>query len=320
MKKEHKLIYVIAGKDNSLVNAQCQQIVEGLLKQEQRATGLFSIEPSETSITEVLDELRTTPFLSDKRVVLVKNADRFISDNRQLLEKYFDNPCSTGILILAVNSWSAQTKLAKKLPKVGELVSVKQPQPWRLPARLIEYARDAHNKQLTKQAAELLVELSGDELVRLYTEIDKLATFTDDQKTITVEHIEKLIGHNRLFNAFAVIDSCLTGNASHAVERLRKMFAEDRTAEYTVVGAFAFHLRRMFKAKALLEDNLSLSEIIGKLRIWSNKDELFAQLRKVTLKQIGENLQRLAEIDFEIKTGRTNAKVAMEQLVLKLAC
>jgi DNA polymerase III delta subunit len=37
------------------------------------------------------------------------------------------------------------------------------------------------------------------------------------------------------------------------------------------------------------------------------------------LKQIGEYLQQLAETDYAIKTGRTKAKVAMEQLVLKLA-
>jgi DNA polymerase III delta subunit len=37
------------------------------------------------------------------------------------------------------------------------------------------------------------------------------------------------------------------------------------------------------------------------------------------LKRIGDILQRLADIDYAIKTGRTKAQVAIEQLVLKLA-
>jgi DNA polymerase III delta subunit len=37
------------------------------------------------------------------------------------------------------------------------------------------------------------------------------------------------------------------------------------------------------------------------------------------LKQIGQYLQKLAEIDHAIKTGQTKAQVAMEQLVLGLA-
>jgi DNA polymerase-3 subunit delta len=312
------LIYVIAGKEDSLVNARCQELLEKLLQPSEKATGLFSAEAAVVSASEVLDELRTAPFLTERRVVVVKGADKFISENRQLLEKYFDKPCPTGTLVLTVTNWDARTKLAKKLPKVGTLISVTQPKPWQLPHRLIEYARDAHGKNLTKDAAELLIELTGDTLPRLYSEIDKLAIFADTEKVIHVRHIESLIGHNRIFGVFSVIDACLAGNAARAVDRLRNMFAEDRTAEYTVVGAFAFHFRRMFNAKVLLEKGVRPDEIAKRLRIWGNKDSFFAQLRKMTLKQIGDNLQQLAATDYATKTGRTKAEVAVEQLVLKL--
>jgi len=312
------LIYVIAGKEASLLNARCQELLEKLLEPSERATGLFSAEAAVVSASEVLDELRTAPFLTERRVVVVKGADKFISENRQLLEKYFDKPCPTGTFVLTVTNWDARTKLAKKLPRVGKLISVTQPKPWQLPHRLIEYARDAHGKNLTKDAAELLIELTGDTLPRLYSEIDKLATFADTEKVIHVRHIESLIGHNRIFGAFSVIDACLAGNVARAVDRLRNMFAEDRTAEYSVVGAFAFHFRRMFNAKVLLEKGVRPDEIAKRLRIWGNKDSFFAQLRKMTLKQIGDNLQQLAATDYATKTGRTKAEVAVEQLVLKL--
>ena len=315
----HEPIYVIAGKEDSLVNAQCRELLDRLLEPSQRTTGLFDADPTSVSASDVLDELRTAPFLTDKRVVLVRGADDFISENRQLLEKYFDNPCPTGILVLTVSSWQGKTKLARKLSKVGKLIKVTQPKPWQVPARLSKYASDAHDKKLTKDAAELLIELVGDELPRLYSEIDKLALFADSDKSITPRHIELLIGHNRLFNAFAVIDAVIAGSAAQAVERLRRMFAGDKSAEYTVVGAFAFHFRRMFNAKVLLEKGVRRDEVANRVRIWSNKENFFAQLRQMSLKQIGEYLQELGKTDYAIKTGRTKAKVAMEQLVLKLA-
>ena len=318
-KKKHELIYVIAGKEEVLVSTECEKLLDQLLEPQQRATGLFNADPGEVLASEVLDELRTLPFLSEKRVVLVKRADKFISENRQLLEKYFDNPCSTGVLILTVSNWDARTKLAKKLSKVGRLISVTTPKPWQLPQRLVKYARDAHGQQFASNAAELLIELTGDELGRLYSEIDKLALFAHGEKAITVTHIESLIGHNRLFNAFAVIDACLAGNVAKAVDRLRSMFAEDKSAEYTVVGAFAFHFRRMFNAKVLLEKGAGTSEIANRLRIWGNRDSFFAQLRKMSLEQIGSVLQQLAATDYAIKTGQAKAEVAAEQLVLKLA-
>jgi len=183
----------------------------------------------------------------------------------------------------------------------------------------MQYSNDAHDKRLDRQAAELLVELAGDDLGRLYNEIDKLSLFAHNDKAITVSHVELLIGHNRLFNSFAVIDACLAGETAKAVNRLRDMFSKDRSAEYAFVGAFAYHFRRLFGAKKLLEEGLGSSEIAKRLRIWSNADRFFGQLHKISLVQIAENLKQLAEIDYAIKTGRAKPQVAAEQLVLKIA-
>ena len=97
------------------------------------------------------------------------------------------------------------------------------------------------------------------------------------------------------------------------------MFASDRSTEFTVVGAFAFHFRRMFNARVLLDEGVRPDVIAKKLRIWGNVDGFFTQLRKMSLKQIGDSIQQLAEIDYAIKTGRTKPQVAIERLVLKLS-
>jgi DNA polymerase-3 subunit delta len=316
---KHKPIYVITGKEDALVNAECKRLLDTLLENDERVTGLFNADPAQVSASAVLDELRTLPFLTKTRVVLVKGADKFVSENRQLLERYFDNPCPTGILILTASNWDARTKLAKKLPKVGKLLSVTQPKPWQLPPRLITYTADAHEKKLTEDAAGLLIELTGDDLPGLYGEIDKLALFAHTKKAITAEHVESLIGHNRIFSIFTVIDACLAGNVAAAIDRLRNMFAQDKSAEYTTIGGFVFHFRRMFNAKVLLNDGLSPPEVAGRLRIWGNKDSFFKQVRKISLEQIGSILQQLAATDYSIKTGQTKTQVAAEQLVLKLA-
>ncbi len=315
----HELIYVIAGKEESLVGARRGQLIDELLEPSQRATGLFDAEAGSVTGSEVLDDLRTLPFLTDKRVVLIRNADEFVTKNRPLLEKYFDNPCPTGRLILVVKSWNKSTKLAKKLPKIGKLISVAQPSRKELPKYVMDYANDERGKKIAYATAQLLIELTGDDLTRLYSEIDKLSLYADADKAIAPKHIEALIGHNRLFNAFAVIDAIIAGNPGGAVERLRGMFAQDKSAEYTVVGAFAFHFRRMFNAKVLLDRGTPRRQVESSLRIWGDTNGFFAQLRNRSLKQIAQYLQQLGETDYEIKTGRAKAKVAMEQLVLRLS-
>ncbi len=312
-------IYVIAGKDESLVGARAQELVDSLLEPQQRMTALLSVDGDEAIVSEVLDELRTLPFLADKRVVLVKKADGFVSKHREILERYFEKPATTGVLILAVASWDARTRLSKMLPKVGSAIALEQPPKWKLPEHLVQYAATKHKVKLNRDAAEMLVELIGEELAQLYNELEKLTLFARDEKVIRADHVESLIGHHRIYDAFEVIDATIGGNAGQAIKRLRNMFEEDKSAEYSVVGAFAFHLRRMFQARSLLDKRTSPIEIAKQLRIWYNKDRFFAQLQRITLPQIAAFLEELAAVDYATKTGQAQAAVAIEQLVLKLS-
>ncbi len=311
-------VYVICGKDKFLVGSECEALLDRLLPVEQRAMALYQPRAEDADIAEVLDELRTMPFLAEKRVVLIKDADPFISANREYLEKYFDNPSPCGVLVLTVGTWRKNTKLAKKLARAGQLIDVAEIKAWKLPKFAADYADSKHGKAFAGRTAELLVELVGDDPGRITREVEKLAMYVGDRKLITAEDIAKLIGHNRMFNAFAVIDAITAGDMGGAIERLRNMFAADKSAEYTVVGAFAYHFRRMFNAKTLLAKGAAQRQVIGQLRIWGNVDGFFRQLGRMSLERIAAVLCELARIDYASKTGQATCRVAIEQLVVKL--
>ena len=337
--KQNEFVIVIAGKEATLVNEKCSEIIDRLIPPEQRPTGLLVADADKVTISEILDEVRTLPFLTKKRVVVLRNVTRFLSavedeegqdeqnkqsasasvSNREILEKYFDSPCPTGVLVMTVSSWPKNTRLAKKLPAIGTLIEVVPPKGPELRRQIIAYAQDIHNKRLDYGTADLLADISGDDITRLKTEIDKLAAYAADDKAITTTHVESLVGFNRMFNAFAVIEACLEKKPAEAVERLRKMFAEDKNADYTTVGAFAFHFRRLFNVKKMLQEGLNEYQIKQKLWLGYNADAQFAQLRQLTIRQIGDQLKQLAEIDYAIKRGQAQPRIAIEQLVLKMA-
>jgi len=100
-------------RDIGLLNAELDKVLEQLLGTHQRAAGLFAFDAASAEACDILDELRTASLLTARKVVLIKDADHFISKNRQLLERYFENPSSTAVLVLTVQSWPANTKLAK---------------------------------------------------------------------------------------------------------------------------------------------------------------------------------------------------------------
>ncbi len=311
-------IYVICGKDKFLVGSECQKLLDMLLSPEERSLSLFQPEVDKVEVSEVLDELRTLPFLADKRVVLLKDAESFITANRGTLEKYFEEPSRCGVLILVVQTWAKTTRLAKMLGEVGKVIDVGNIKQYQLGGYVSNYVTKTHSKSMNRTTAGMLVELVGDDVGRLCSEADKLAIYVDQRKSIDLADVEALIGHNRIFGAFSVIDAITDGRIDTAVERLRNMFMMDRSAEFTVVGAFSFHFRKMFRAKALLEKGVNAQQIIGQLRVFGNKDGFFRQVRALSLKRIGGVLCELARIDHGMKTGQTTAAVAIERLVVKL--
>jgi DNA polymerase-3 subunit delta len=262
IKEESFPIYVIEGEEETIVDAETEKIVGQFLEPVQRDLGLVKMQGDNAVIGDCLDELRTLPFLGTRRVVVIKDAGEFISVNRQFLEDYFDKPSPTGVLILTVGKLHSGTNLAKKLSRCGKLVSIKTPSRNALPSHLTRYAEQTHGKKLSQQAAELTIELAGEDVGRLFREIDKLAAYSDAEKEISIEDIESLTGHNRLFDAFEVFDKALSGKAAAAIERFRDMLAKDKTAQYSVVGAFIYQVRRMFDAKVLLDRGTSAKDIV----------------------------------------------------------
>ncbi len=309
-------IYVISGKDDYLISSKAKKIVNSVLDSDQKDMNLLNCDGDKISAAEVFDELRTLSFNGGKRVVLVKDSDKFITANRPLLESYFDNPSSSGVLILLVNSWKANTKLAKKLNK-SQLIEIAQIKGSKLNEFIVQYAKTEHNKSITTNAAYALADLIGDQPGRLASEIDKLAAYDIDKKTIDVEDITSLVTGSKLYDAFNVLDSVSKADVSAAISKLRKMFASDKSAEYSVVGAFAYNFRQMFNAKAMLEKGYNEAQVIKKCRIWANKNEFMQRIRKISLDRIGWMLEELAKIDYQLKTGGSNASIAMEQLIIK---
>ncbi|MHC5136725.1 MAG: DNA polymerase III subunit delta [Planctomycetota bacterium] len=288
------------------------------LGSEDRSMALYEPRATEAQVSDILDELRTLPFLASKRIVLIKDAEPFVRANADALVSYLGDMSPSGVLILTVSSWDKRTRLHKKFQKTGGLIEVGKLYSNQLPGYITSYAQQTHAIGLEGQTSRFLVELVGDDPGRLCREMDKLAVYVAPRKTISPQDIESLIGHNRMFDAFGVIDSVSSGQMGPAISRIRNMFAMDKSAEYSVVGAFAYHFRRLFRAKALISKGVSPQQAASKTGVRYKQNEFLQQVGRLSLVQIGGVLAELGRIDFGMKTGHSTASIAIERLIIKV--
>jgi DNA polymerase-3 subunit delta len=311
-------LLVICGEDGFLVSKECEKQVDALLKDDERGMALYEPRADEAKIADVLDELRTLPFLAKRRVVLIKDAEPFIKENVESLEKYVDKPSPSGMLVMTVASWDKRLRFSKKVQAAGCLIEVGSVKGYQLPAYITTYAQETYGFRLDANCSRLLVELTGDDPGRLCSELDKLVVYVSPRKSITPQDIEALIGHNRMFGAFEVIDAIVAGQAGAAIWRLRNMFASDKSADFTVVGAFGYHFRKLFRAKALIGRGTSAQQAALQAGVKWKQQEFLQQVSRLSLPQIGDILAELGRIDYGIKTGQTTAPVAMERLIMRV--
>lgn len=312
-------VCVVFGEDPFLVAKEAEKRLDALLNEDERMTGLSEPKAGEALIADVLDELRTVPFLAPRRVVLIKDADPFLKTYGQQLETYLESPSPTGTLLMTTTSFDKRTRFYKILNKIDGAIEVGKIRSNDLPQYIAQYAKSEHDITLDQRSLRLLIELTGDDPGRLCREMDKLALYVSPEKTVTLQDIEQLIGRNRMFNAFEVIDGITGNNPGQALTRLQNMFASDRDTQYTVVGAFGYHFRKLFNARVMMARGMSARQATEKAGVFWNKKEAFAaQLSRLTLEQLAWVLGELGRIDHGIKTGRATAPVAMERLMVEL--
>jgi DNA polymerase-3 subunit delta len=200
--------------------------------------------------TGVLDELFTPPFLGDRRLVIVEQADDFVSRFRPRLEKLARNPSSVGVLLLDVRTWAVTTKLAQA---VELAIQCSAPRGDRVPLWCQQWSERRYEKAIDHATAHWLVESAGVELGVLDQELAKLATFVGDRETIVRDDVTALVAGRGADNIFAILDAALDKRLPEALRELDRVLAAGEPP-VKVLAILSAQLRKYgeaFRRKAL---------------------------------------------------------------------
>ena len=118
---QHKTgpVVVVYGKERFLKLEAIKEITRALLGPDSDELGLTRLPGPETDLKTVVDSLLTVSMWNPLQVVLVEDADEFVSNFREGIEGYLGRPAKKSVLILDVKSWPSTTRLYKKVAAIG---------------------------------------------------------------------------------------------------------------------------------------------------------------------------------------------------------
>src|SRR5262245_41738337 len=215
-------VYVAHGDEDLLRREVLRALRPFVLESDDADFGLSTFSGDRAPFAAVSDELAMMPFVGPRRLVVVENADPFVTAHRAALEKYVGKPSATGVLVLDVKSWPANTRLAKLVPAEATLVC-KAPPAYKLPDWCVQWAASRHGKQLAAGAAKLLVDLIGPDMGVLDQELAKLAVYVGDAPKIDARHVDRLVGRSRAENTWIIFEAMASGKPADALAVLDRL-------------------------------------------------------------------------------------------------
>src|SRR5579859_164593 len=290
------------------------------------AVSRYSADRGETQTA--LEQAQTMAMLSPVQLVFLEDAEAIESlgeKNRDaavdLLTDYLVNPAPFTVLVIEATQLDQRMKWGKLLAEkalvvecgLGENLNERQ-------AAAVALARAmAQEKgvEFERGAAEDLAEFVAADLMRLKTEIEKLATFAAERKQIRREDVISLVVSEKTTTVWELADMLASRQGKKALEFLDRLLREGEEP-LQMLGAITWMYRKLVEA----------SEVRGVANGWQaaralgmrpEQAELALQsARKIPKPRLLAGLGALQRADDRLKGGREDARAVMEFLVTEL--
>lgn len=304
-----KPVYALVGADPFL---QLQELGK-LGKELPPDAAKIDLGGDKAELADVLDELRSFSMFGSGKMVIVRDADDFLSKYRESLEKYVAAPADSATLVLRLSSLPANQKIHKLIAKTGEVIKCEPPSPAQLPPWIVAHAKSAYKATIAPDAARLLAELIGDDLGRLDTELAKLSLQVDAGKPIGTDQIRGSVAFQREQELRDLTAALAVGRTAEAVRRWRQLLQSDPSTEFRAVTWLAMWLEDV-------RDFLSSPNTFK--NAWKYKEDL--PKFKQTAQAIGRHnaarlVDLLLEVDKQSKSGIGDAAANVERFLLTIA-
>lgn len=312
-----KPVYALVGPDAFL---QLQELT-GIVSQLPPDATRIDLDGEKAELADVLDELQSiSMFGGDIKVVVIRNADEFISRFRESMEKYVEKPSPTGVLILRLNSLNKSHRIAKLLQKHAQIIACEPPKPAQLPAWIQQRAKTAHKLTVAPEAARLLAELIGNDLGKLDNELAKLALQVDSAR-VDVADIGRNVSFQREQAMWDLTNAMAAGQTTEALRRWRHLVQLDPDTQFRAVTWIGMWLEDVRKVLAAQRAGKNPQ---GVLPVYKYRDPRLRSEFVRTAQSMGERgaaraLHLLTEIDKQSKSGLGDAAANVERFILDLS-
>ncbi|HEY5886479.1 MAG TPA: DNA polymerase III subunit delta [Acidimicrobiales bacterium] len=244
-------IRLVRGDDDTIRGDAVRDLTNELLDDLDAGLALDRVEGEDYELAVAVDAAQTSPFLTDRRVVVVRNLARFSADELATLVAYLGDPLPTTDLILvwekAPGSTARLSPIPKKLSEAlagagGEVVDTsvgRNAKDW-----VIDQLA-ASTVNLDKGARDLVTSHLAGDLGRLAAVITTIEAAYGPGAKLDAAAVAPFLGEAGGVPPWDLTDAIDSGDIGLAIERLHRMLGAGSMHSLQVLAILTTHFRRI---------------------------------------------------------------------------
>lgn len=305
--------YLLYGTESFLIEQELKKIINKY-KIDDISTTKYDL--SIDSLKNILDDSMTVSLFDENKLIVVNNANIFNrgknDDNIDLLVQYLSNPNPSTIIVFinpnaTVDSTKKITKLIKDKGVIKELNTTN-------PTDIIKSICGSY--KIDRECINLLIDRVGSNVLIIEQELNKLMLYKIDDKIITKEDIINLTSVNIDTDIFKFIDYIIQKEKDMAMRIYNEMIKQGEEP-IKIIALLASKFRLMYQAVELTRSGCSQQDISSTLGVHIYPVKLAIQAGlKYNNKLLLNYLDKLADLDISIKTGKVEPVLGLELFIL----
>lgn len=327
-----KPLYLFWGPETFLMDSMLAHAKKSLIDE---ATEPFNYQvenADQLSAEAMVEKMETLPFLSERRLIVFKNAGFFAKKaafsptGEAALKACFENPpLSTVAIFICGPKPDNRLKWSERLGKSGRVVSfdrldAAEFNKW-IAQRLKRSGIDSDDR--TRQfLVDRLAYLDYRAEVSLQ-EIDKhlevLISLCAGKGTLAKADILKIVPQNLEASSFKLVDAAVAQDLPKALAMVEFLRSEGES-EVLILGTLYKALTQLHLVRLMSDTGYSDADIAKRLSMHSYRAKLLAkQARSIDTALLSDYIIEAARLDHWIKTGRANAWISLDTMLTAIS-
>lgn len=309
-------VYLIYGTDYGLIKREVDKIINNSLD-------VVKYDLLETKIDELLDDASCISLFGDKKVLIGENANFLTSDtvkiehNIEYLSNYVSDNNHDNIIILTVlaEKLDERKKIVKLIKSNSNVIFKNTIDEKNLSGFVIVEFKNNKFK-IDSKTANYFVNYVGKNVDILISEIEKMIIYKDTNNIVTIDDINDISCRGFKDNIFDLTDGIMKKDHKKIFETYNDLIkiGEDPIKIIALLGS---QFTLIYQSKLLSNQGKISKDIAAMLDVHPYRVKLALET-DFLIYELEELLTKLHELDFDIKSGKQDKNIGLENFLLYL--